>query len=298
MRNVFASNLLEKAKSDSRIILIVGDLGYGVFDEFESQLPKQYLNLGVTEQASMSFVAGLASEGFRPFYYSIANFPTFRCLEQIRNDIAYMKNPVTIVSVGAGYAYSSHGYTHHAVEDLAIMRSIFPDTIYSPYSTITVTKSLNEILESNKPAYLRLGVDDDTLIDSVNNQHDIDVLIIYTGSLNSRVQKLIRMLSEISLNVDFMPIYHLNKDKFIENMNRIESAKLVVSIEEHSLIGGLGSFILEFLSDQSKNVRILRFGLNSEPLHVSAPRDILLDQSGLDCEEMFTRIKNFLQLIN
>ena len=102
MRNTFAAELLKAARNDSTILLITGDLGFGVFDEFRSELPGQFINSGVAEQSMMSMAAGLASQGFRPFVYSIANFPTFRCLEQIRNDVSYMKNPVTIVSVGAG----------------------------------------------------------------------------------------------------------------------------------------------------------------------------------------------------
>ena len=124
MRDAFVKSLLEEARKDPNLILITGDLGFGVLDEFQQALPKQFINSGVNEQAMMGMAAGIASTGKRVFVYSIGNFPTLRCIEQIRNDVALMNNPVVVVSVGAGYAYGSQGYTHHALEDIAILRAI------------------------------------------------------------------------------------------------------------------------------------------------------------------------------
>ena len=107
MRSEFANILLDKATHSPEIILVVGDLGYGVFDRYQKMLPNQYLNSGITEQSSVSYVAGLARMGLRPFFYSIGNFPTFRAIEQIRNDVCYMNLPVTIVAVGAGFSYGT-----------------------------------------------------------------------------------------------------------------------------------------------------------------------------------------------
>jgi len=164
LRNAFATQLLDIARADSSILLITGDLGYGVLDRFQQELPEQFINAGVAEQTMMSMAAGLAASGYRPFVYSIANFPTFRCLEQIRNDVCYMDNPVTIVSVGAGLVYGVHGYSHHAVEDLAIIRSLPNITIYSPCDSVETKYSVNKILESKHPAYLRLGKGGEPLI--------------------------------------------------------------------------------------------------------------------------------------
>ena len=157
MRTAFARNLLEIAKVDSSVILLTGDLGYGVLDDFSSQLPDQFINAGISEQSMMSMAAGFASKGFRPFVYSIANFPTFRCLEQIRNDVCYMGNPVTIVSVGAGLGYGNLGYSHHAIEDIAIIRSLSEMQIYSPCDSNEVGYVLEKIMNENKPSYLRFG---------------------------------------------------------------------------------------------------------------------------------------------
>ncbi|MFN3077751.1 MAG: transketolase, partial [Alphaproteobacteria bacterium] len=124
MRDAFIESLLEEARKDQNIILITGDLGFGVLDKFQKELPNQFINSGVNEQAMMGLAAGLASTGKRVFVYSIGNFPTLRCLEQIRNDICFMDNSVVVVSVGAGYAYGPQGYTHHTLEDIAVMRAL------------------------------------------------------------------------------------------------------------------------------------------------------------------------------
>ena len=143
MRNKFIQVLLDRARQDSRIMLVTGDLGFGVLDEFERELPTQFINAGVAEQSMIGTAAGLASTGKLVFVYSIANFNTLRCLEQIRNDISYANFPVVIVSVGAGYAYGPQGYTHHAVEDIAALRPM-------PNIEVLVPSDLYEVEELTK----------------------------------------------------------------------------------------------------------------------------------------------------
>lgn len=126
MRDVFIEDLFKIAKKDKDIFLIVADLGFSVIEKFQNTYPDRFLNVGVAEQNMIGIASGLASEGYKVFVYSIGNFSTFRCAEQIRNDIDYHKLPVTIVSVGAGYYYGNLGYTHHTLQDLSLMRS-FPN---------------------------------------------------------------------------------------------------------------------------------------------------------------------------
>ncbi len=135
MRNSFIDVLLQKAKQDERIILLTGDLGYGVVDQFARELPRQFINFGINEQTMMSAAGGLASKGFKPFVYSIGNFPTFRCLEQIRNDVCYMNLDVTIVALGAGFAYGTAGYSHHLIEDISAISPLPHIQIFSPADT-------------------------------------------------------------------------------------------------------------------------------------------------------------------
>jgi transketolase len=152
MRNAFIQGLSKLAENDKNIMLLTGDLGYGIFEDFEKKFPNQFLNCGVAEQNMIGVAAGLASEGKRVFVYSIANFPTFRCLEQIRNDICYHGLPVTIVSIGSGFSYGTLGYSHYAIEDIAIMRCLPGLRIFSPVDPNSVIDSLNLTLQEFAPS--------------------------------------------------------------------------------------------------------------------------------------------------
>lgn len=157
MRDIFIDELVILARSNPQIALVVGDLGYSVVNKFSDEFPDRFLNAGVAEQNMASLAAGLASEGYHVFIYSIANFSTFRCAEQIRNDIDYHKFPVTIVSVGGGLAYGALGYSHHAVQDYALMRS-FPNMVLAtPGDEMEVRAVVQYLVRNPTPSYLRLG---------------------------------------------------------------------------------------------------------------------------------------------
>lgn len=157
MRNAFIDELMTLAAHDQSIALIVGDLGYSVIEPFADTYPDRFINAGVAEQNMMGLAAGMASEGYHPFVYSIANFPTFRCAEQIRNDIAYHQLSVTIVSVGGGLAYGSLGYSHHAVQDYALMRTLPHMLIAAPGDPLEVRACMRYLVTHPQPSYLRLG---------------------------------------------------------------------------------------------------------------------------------------------
>ena len=145
MRKEFIEALINKADKDETIILIVGDLGYSVVEPFKNRFPNRFLNFGINEQAMVSAAAGLAKHGFKPFVYSIGNFPTFRALEQLRNDVCAHDFEVNVVSVGAGFGYAQAGYSHHAVEDVSIM-SIFSNlTILNPANLNELDHCFNKI---------------------------------------------------------------------------------------------------------------------------------------------------------
>jgi transketolase len=163
--------LLDNAKKDPNIVFITGDLGFGVIEDFQSQLPGQFINAGVSEQAMMGMAAGIASTGKRVFVYSIGNFPTLRCLEQIRNDVCLMNNPVVIVSVGAGYSYGSQGYTHHALEDIAVMRALPNMNVYVPCDSVEAKALTNYLCKDKSPSYLRLGKSGEPIL------HKSDILV-------------------------------------------------------------------------------------------------------------------------
>ncbi|MFG6486788.1 transketolase family protein [Roseateles sp. BYS78W] len=157
MRNAFIQELVSLARQHPQIALIVGDLGYSVIEPFADEFPDRFINAGVAEQNMTGLAAGMASEGYHVFTYSIANFPTFRCAEQIRNDVAYHRLPVTVVSVGGGLAYGALGYSHHAVQDYALMRTLPGMLIAAPGDPMEVRACMRYLVEHPGPSYLRLG---------------------------------------------------------------------------------------------------------------------------------------------
>jgi len=157
MRNAFIKELVAAAEENNKIVLVVGDLGYGVVEPFSERFPDRFFNSGVAEQNMMGIASGLASEGCHVFVYSIANFPLFRCAEQIRNDVDYHGYAVTIVSVGGGVAYGNLGYSHHAVQDYSLVRSLPNMLIASPGDPNETTACIRYLLNNPQPSYLRLG---------------------------------------------------------------------------------------------------------------------------------------------
>ena len=157
MRNTFIDELTKITSLKTNIMLMVGDLGFSVVENFCKKYPNNFINAGIAEQNMSGIAAGLASEGYRVFTYSIGNFNTFRCAEQIRNDIDYHNFAVTIVSVGGGLSYGSLGYSHHLIQDYALMRSFPNMTLYTPSTITQVKQCLKQIIKSKSPSYLRLG---------------------------------------------------------------------------------------------------------------------------------------------
>ena len=156
MRDAFIKSLLEEIKKDSSIILLTADLGFGVFEELETKHPNQYINVGVAEQNMVGVATGLSMEGFRTLTYSIGNFPTLRCLEQIRNDACYHEINLTIVGMGGGFSYGPLGMSHHATEDLAIMRSLPNMKVVAPGTEEEAFFAIKELIKSTGVSYLRL----------------------------------------------------------------------------------------------------------------------------------------------
>jgi transketolase len=300
VRNTFAQTILEFAKVDPRIILITGDLGFGVLDDFQKLLPRQFINAGIAEQSMMSMAAGLASQGYRPFVYSIANFPTFRCLEQIRNDVSYMGNPVTIVSVGSGVSYGPHGYTHHAVEDLSIMRIFSNMRIFTPMDPEEVKKSLELILKQQEPAYLRLGKGGEENFTEANLNLDFNTIrrgssgtICWIGSIGKVAIESGDLLSKSNVDVSLISMF-APTDECIAQMLKENLEKPVLTVEEHIVKGGFGSWVLEIASEINYKGRVATVGINSKNHSAIGSQSYLRNLSGLTKDQLANK---FIKLI-
>lgn len=261
MRSAFVDELVNAAEANDNIVLVVGDLGFGVVEPFAKRFPKRFFNAGVAEQNMMGLAAGLASEGFHVFVYSIANFPTFRCAEQIRNDVDYHGLPVTVVAVGGGLAYGNLGYSHHAVQDYALMRVMPNMLIAAPGDPMEVRACMRYLISNPQPSYLRLGKAGEPCIHAevpavspgrwlnirAGKQHGPTYLT--TGAPLDLVNRMLSDRPELEdWSLNSMPLWSM-KAKEVQS-RQIEDYTLVVTVEDHLMDAGFGSWLMEALYRQ------------------------------------------------
>lgn len=271
MRTAFFSALCRLAERDERIFLLVGDLGFCVADEFAQRFPGRFINAGVAEQNMTGVAAGLALSGKIVFTYSIANFPVLRCLEQIRNDVCYHRANVKIVAVGGGLAYGALGASHHASEDLAIMRSLPEITVVAPGDPIEAGAATEAIANHSGPCYLRLGRDGEPKL----HQHEIefqlgkairlrdgsDMTLISSGGLLETALRVSDALASRSISCRVVSMHTLKPLDVDEISNAAESTRAIFTLEEHSTVGGLGSAVAETLVESGSSVAFKKFAL-------------------------------------
>ncbi len=291
MRDAFVQTLLEEAKKDKDIILITGDLGFGVLDVFQRELPGQFINSGVNEQALMGMAAGIASTGKRVFVYSIANFPTLRCLEQIRNDVCLMNNSVVVVSVGAGYAYGAQGYTHHALEDIAVMRALPNLEVLVPADPIEAKLITKYLVKTKTPSYLRLGKSNELMIHGrepllahgkFNEIIEGEIgTILFVGSIGTTAIKAAEILhlDGLSLSVASAPFVSSLDKEYIEIA---ASRGPIITVEEHGRRGGFGSAVLEFLNKEKIRANVGIVAATQKNLSQIGSQEFLREENGLD----------------
>ena len=254
MRDHFIKELIKQAQSDPMVILITGDLGFGVFDDFRRLLPKQFINAGVAEQNMTAMACGLAMEGYKVFTYSIGNFPTLRCLEQIRNDICYHNVDVTIVSIGGGFSYGQLGVSHFATEDLSIMRAIPNMTVLTPSSNDQVVEMVQAITEIQGPKYLRLDKDSGPEIEDtpsfrlgrINRLIDgNDATIICIGGILNEALIAADMLRQKGISLRVLSVGTLKPLEIDEIILAAEETRMVFTLEENTIVGGLAGAVSE-----------------------------------------------------
>jgi transketolase len=291
MRNSFISHLVKLARINPNIALIVGDLGYSVIEPFAEEFPDRFINAGVAEQNMAGLAAGMASEGYQVFCYSIANFPTFRCAEQIRNDICYHNLAVTIVSVGGGLAYGNLGFSHHAVQDYALLRSMPNMTIASPGDPLEVEGCLDYIVSNSGPFYLRLGKTGEDIFHSKKPSLEVgqwqkirgtseDFGIVSTGTALQIAVRFAEQSSEKDISLFSCPLW--NSDVKAHQYKNFGIIRHILSVEDHLIDGGFGSWLLESIqASEDKLSKFQILGLQHQVLNMVASEKTLLDAGGL-----------------
>ena len=306
MRDAFIDQLTDLATEDSDIVFLTGDLGFGAFDEFDAKFNgSQYFNIGVAEQNMTGVATGLALEGKRVFTYSIANFGTLRCLEQIRNDAAYHNANVTVVSNGGGFSYGPLGMSHHATEDLAILRSLPDVDVVAPSSIYEVKEAVKALAFRENTGYLRLDKTINKDDSEKNGKFELgklrqivegkDLSIIATGGILNEALKVANELSRNSIDcavISCPSIKPLDKEGILKIA---ESTENLITLEEHNLNGGLGSAISEVLLDENVHLKnFKRIGLNNTFSSVVGSQEFLRKYYEMDAEAIFKTVKQWI----
>jgi transketolase len=291
MRNAFAKELSAMAAADPRIVLLSGDIGNRLFDGFKEAFPSRFFNCGVAEANMMSVAAGMALSGLRPFVYTITPFLTTRCFEQIRVDLCYHEAPVTIVGVGAGLSYAALGGTHHSCEDIALLRVLPNMTVMCPGDELEMRDLMRQTPELPGPAYLRIGKSGEPVVHAdlpgarlgkgLELRGGSDVCLLSTGNILPVVMEAAGALAEAGISarvISFHTVKPLDEQLLVEAFG---AYPLVVTIEEHSRIGGFGGAVAEWLSDQPFHGRLLRLGTEDRFIHEAGEQDHARELFGL-----------------
>jgi transketolase len=303
MRDTFVKTLIYIAKKDKNVHLITGDLGFGVLKPFWEQLPDQFTNAGIAEQNMTSFAAGLALQGKTVFTYSIGNFPTLRAIEQIRNDCAYHNANVKVVCVGGGFVYGSLGMSHHATEDLAIMRALPDVTVLAPGDLIETECATKAIYEQQGTCYLRLGrggekrihekIDNFEIGKAIKIKDGEKVVIFSTGAIFDEAVEASEMLIGKGINP---ALYTFPTVKPIDRETIVECAKeydLIVTVEEHNIIGGFGSAVSEVLAElPGPRARVLKVGLDDKYSSIVGSQKYLRNIYGMSARKIVELVIN------
>ena len=303
MRNAFLDTLYDLAVKDPRIVFITGDLGFRVVEKFMQDIPNQFLNAGVAEQNMTGIAAGMALSGKIAITYSIANFPTLRCLEQIRNDICYHDANVKIVSVGGGFAYGAMSVTHHAMEDLGVMRCIPNLTVVAPGDPVETRAATRAILAHAGPVYLRLGKAGEptvhqgdiefTIGKAIRLREGRDVALISTGGMLCTANRVAEKLATDGVETRVISMHTLKPLDVAEVLAAARDTGIVFTLEEHSIVGGLGSAVAEVLAEQTElPVVFRRLGVPNEFSPHIGGQEYMLARHHLDPDAVAGTIKD------
>ena len=301
MREAFSTALVRLAQADPKVLLLTGDHGYALFDEFRKRCPDQYINAGIAEQNMVGMAAGLARVGFRPFVYGLAAFIPIRTVEQIKLDIAHDYLPVVLLGDGAGFVYSHLGTSHQSTEDIACTRAIPDLTVLSPADRFEMTASMDYAYAANGPVYLRMGKSDrgdvhagptgplrsGGLLSARAGRADRPGLIA-TGSM---VRTALDVAEEWDLGVWSAPLLKPLSVGDVCAVARISTG--LVTLEEHSVLGGLGAAVTEITSEHQPT-RVLRIGVPDRFSEHCGTHAYLLREHGLDTDSICQRIAGFL----
>lgn len=289
MRKTFINTLIELAREDQDIILITPDMGFSVLEPFFQEFPERSFNVGIAEQNAISIAAGLALMGKKPYVYTIIPFLVERAFEQVRLEVAYMNTNVKLIGIGAGFTYGSAGATHHAIEDISLMRSLPNMTVCCPGDNNEAEQIIRHSILTDKPMYIRIGRHSRGLFN--NEKLEIgkasiiekgeDIAIISTSNMLPDAANYCKQLKEKGRNpylISMHTIKPLDKEVIIE---LVDKGVEIQTMEEHSVIGGLGSAVAEVIAESGKGIKFKRIGVPDEFSHYIGTQKFIKKQFNL-----------------
>lgn len=305
MRNSFSEKLVELAKSDPTVLLLTGDHGYALFDEFRRVCPGQYINAGIAEQNMVGMAAGLARTGFLPIVYGLSAFVPVRVLEQIKLDVAHDQLPVIFIGDGAGFVYSHLGTSHQSTEDIACARALPDLQVYSPSDGAEMAMCMEAAYQAHAPVYLRMGKADLGEVHSrpveakpgdliqIRKGEPGGISFIATGSM---VRAALDIAQSICQEATVWSVPFIKPINVPAVATICHDSRAVITFEEHSVYGGLGSLISEIASEHSP-VRVMRIGVKDRFSERCGTYEYLLKEHGLDREATASQIKSFMKVL-
>lgn len=306
MRDAFIKALTDLAENDKDIVLLTGDLGFGVFEEFEARFPGQYFNVGIAEQNMMGLATGLSLEGKKVVAYSIGNFASLRCLEQIRNDACYHDASITVVASGGGFSYGSLGMSHHTTEDLAILRALPNMVVVAPCTREEAKEATKQLVSSKGVGYLRLdktageevaGAQPFNIGKSRIFREGIDLTLIATGGILEEAVLAAKELESFGLNAKILGIHTVKPIDKKEILKSAQETGGLVIIEEHNKDGGLGSAVAEVCMDHGVfPKKFLRIGLNNTFSSIVGSQHYLRERYEIDHNAIVSSVRKLFNL--
>lgn len=292
MRNTFVQTMSRLAREDPKVMLVIGDTGFSVMEPFEAEFGPRFVNVGIAEQSFVSFAAGLAAAGMKPFAYNVVSFMTLRSAEQIMLDVCYQENPVILVGVGGGFAYGTAGPTHHALQDVAMMRAFPNIDVYCPADPAEMEAVMLTAYRRQRPAYIRIGRSVDAPIHqgpvaepvekAIPLAHGTDLAILACGTILREAVQAQKLLEERGCSVT---LYSVPRVQPLDEEAVLACAaghRAVFTMEEHGVTGGLGSAVAELLMERGRYPAVFhRYGVLDSFAMLTGSRDYQLDDFGL-----------------
>ncbi len=305
MRNAFAKQITQLAQEDPRVVLLSGDIGNRLFDDIKAKCNGRFLNCGVAEANMIGMAAGMAMSGLRPVCYTITPFITYRCMEQIRVDVCYHHVPVVIVGTGAGLSYASLGATHHSCEEMGMLRLLPGLAVVAPADEWEVRGAIKAAVKYPNPVYIRIGKKGEPVVHSgepafaigkaITMRDGSEVCILSAGTVLPEAMHAAEELQKNGISTKVVSFHTIKPLDHAMLQEAFSKFKLVATIEEHSILGGLGGAVAEWFVDHMPfKAKLVRFGTPDEFLHETAEQEHAREKFGLTPHAISARIQKAL----